>query len=69
MRRSLTLKLPNPDDDYLLKMEFDTNDLATFYFCGIPTLGKNPTDTESWALTDFSRFAYAISVQCEGCCN
>ena len=44
---------PEPDDDYLLKMEFDTNDLGTFYFCGIPTLGKNPTDTESWALPTF----------------
>ena len=44
---------PNLDDDYLLKMEFDTNDLATFYFCGIPTLGKSPTDTESWAVPTF----------------
>ena len=46
-------EIPEPDDDYLLKMEFDTNDLGTFYFCGIPTLGKNPTDTESWALPTF----------------
>jgi len=46
-------EIPNPDDDYLLKMEFDTNDLGTFYFCGIPTLGKNPTDTESWTLPTF----------------
>ena len=46
-------EVPEPDDDYLLKMEFDTNDLGTFYFCGIPTLGKNPTDTESWALPTF----------------
>ena len=46
-------EIPDPDDDYLLKMEFDTNDLGTFYFCGIPTLGKNPTDTESWALPTF----------------
>ena len=46
-------EIPNPDDDYLLKMEFDTNDLATFYFCGIPTLGKSPTDTESWAVPTF----------------
>ena len=45
-------EIPEPDD-YLLKMEFDTNDLGTFYFCGIPTLGKNPTDTESWALPTF----------------
>ncbi len=44
---------PDRNDDYLLKMEFDTNDLGTFYFCGIPTLGKNPTDTESWALPTF----------------
>lgn len=46
-------EIPEPDDDYLLKMEFDTNDFGTFYFCGIPTLGKNPTDTESWALPTF----------------
>ena len=46
-------EIPDPDDDYLLKMEFDTNDLGTFYFCGMPTLGKNPTDTESWALPTF----------------
>ena len=46
-------EIPNPDDDYLLKMEFDTNDLATFYFCGIPTLGKSPTDTESWTVPTF----------------
>ena len=46
-------EIPNPDDDYLLKMEFDTNDLATFYFCGIPTLGSSPTDTESWTLPTF----------------
>ena len=46
-------EIPEPDDDYLLKMEFDTNDLGTSYFCGIPTLGKNPTDTESWALPTF----------------
>ena len=46
-------EIPNPDGDYLLKIEFDTDDLATFYFCGIPTLGKNPTDTASWALPTF----------------
>ena len=46
-------EIPDPDDDYLLKMEFGANDLGTFYFCGIPTLGKNPTDTESWALPTF----------------
>ncbi len=46
-------EIPAPDDDFLLKMEFDTNDLATFYFCGIPTLGSRPTDTESWALPAF----------------
>ena len=46
-------EIPDPDDDYLLKMEFDTDDLGTFYFCGIPTLGKNPTDIESWALPTF----------------
>ena len=46
-------EIPDPDDNYLLKMEFNTNDLATFYFCGIPTLGRDPTDTESWALPTF----------------
>ncbi len=46
-------EIPNPDDDYLLKMEFAPNDFGTSYFCGIPTLGKNPTDTESWALPTF----------------
>ena len=46
-------EIPDRDDDYLLKMEFDANDLATFYFCGIPTLGRNSTDTESWALPTF----------------
>ena len=46
-------EISNPDDDYLLKMQFDTNDLATFYFCGIPTLGNSPTDTESWAVPTF----------------
>ena len=46
-------EIPDLDDDYLLKLEFDTNDLATFYFCGIPTLGRDPTDTESWALPAF----------------
>ncbi|MBM3236071.1 type I-D CRISPR-associated protein Cas10d/Csc3 [Candidatus Poribacteria bacterium] len=43
----------DPADDPILKMEFEENDLATFYFCGIPTLGKNPTDTESWVLPTF----------------
>ena len=46
-------EMPDPDDDFLLKMQFDTNDLSTFYFCGIPTLGSRPTDTESWALPAF----------------
>ena len=46
-------EIPDPDDDFLLKMEFDTNDLGTFYFCGIPTLGNSPTDTESWAIPTF----------------
>jgi len=46
-------EIPNPDDDDLLKMKFDTNDLATFYFCGIPTRGSKPTDTESWAMPAF----------------
>ena len=49
----INAEIPDPDNDYLLKMEFDTNDLATFYFCGIPTLGNSPTDTESWALSTF----------------
>ena len=46
-------EIPNSDDDDLLKMKFDKNDLATFYFCGIPTHRSNPTDTESWALPTF----------------
>ena len=46
-------EMPDPDDDFLLKMEFDSNDLGTFYFCGIPTLGNSPTDTESWAIPTF----------------
>ena len=46
-------EIPNSNDDDLLKMKFDTNDLATFYFCGIPTRGSKPTDTESWALPTF----------------
>ena len=62
-------EIPDPDDDFLLKMEFDTNDLGTFYFCGIPTLGNSPTDTESWAIPTFPRSTYAFSVQCEGCCD
>ena len=45
--------IPDTDDDFLLKMEFDTNDPATFYFCGFPTLGNSPTDTESWAIPTF----------------
>lgn len=43
----------DPADDPIFKMEFEENDLATFYFCGIPTLGKKPTDTESWVLPTF----------------
>lgn len=43
-------EIPDIEEENLLKMDFSTNDLATFYFCGIPTLGKNPTDTESWAM-------------------
>ncbi len=46
-------EIPNPNNDFLLKMEFDTNDLGTFYFCGIPTFGNSPTDTESWARPAF----------------
>ena len=45
--------IPDTDDDFLLKMEFDTNDPATFYFCGFPTLGNSPTDAESWAIPTF----------------
>ncbi len=52
-KMAIDTAIPSPDDDYLLKMEFDANDLATFYFCGIPTPGKNPTDTESWAVPTF----------------
>ena len=43
-------KIPDIEKENLLKMDFSTNDLATFYFCGIPTLGTKPTDTESWAM-------------------
>ena len=42
-------EIPDIEKENLLKMDFSTNDLATFYFCGIPTLGTKPTDTESWA--------------------
>ena len=43
-------EIPDIKKENLLKMDFGTNDLATFYFCGIPTLGTKPTDTESWAM-------------------
>lgn len=43
-------EIPEIKKENLLKMDFSTNDLATFYFCGIPTLGTKPTDTESWAM-------------------
>ena len=43
-------KIPDIEKENLLKMDFSTNDLATFYFWGIPTLGTKPTDTESWAM-------------------
>ena len=43
-------EIPDTEKENLLKMDFSTNDLATFYFCGIPTLGTKPTDTESWAM-------------------
>ena len=43
-------EIPDTEKENLLKMDFSTNDLATFYFCGIPTLGTRPTDTESWAI-------------------
>lgn len=43
-------EIPDIEKENLLKMDFSTNDLATFYFCGIPTLGTRPTDTESWAM-------------------
>lgn len=43
-------EIPDIEKENLLKMDFSTNDLATFYFCGIPTLGTKPTDTESWAI-------------------
>ena len=48
---------PPAENDNLLTMDFGTNDLATFYFCGIPTPlrknGKEPTETESWAIPTF----------------
>ena len=43
-------EIPDTEKESLLKMDFGTNDLATFYFCGIPTRGTRPTDTESWAI-------------------
>ncbi|MCY3627392.1 MAG: type I-D CRISPR-associated protein Cas10d/Csc3 [Gammaproteobacteria bacterium] len=43
-------KIPDIEKENLLKMDFSINDLATFYFCGTPTLGTRPTDTESWAM-------------------
>lgn len=50
-------EVPSPENDDMLKMDFGTNDLATFYFCGIPTPlrkeGKEPTETESWAMPTF----------------
>lgn len=46
-------EVPPTEEENLLKMDFGANDLATFYFCGIPTLGKKPTDTESWAMPTF----------------
>ena len=46
-------EIPDTEKENLLKMDFGTNDLATFYFCGIPTLGTKPTDTESWAIPTF----------------
>jgi CRISPR-associated protein Csc3 len=42
-----------PEEDPILKMEFDEHELATFFFGGLPTLGKKPTDTESWAIPTF----------------
>lgn len=44
---------PAPEEDPVLKMEFDEHELATFFFWGLPTLGKKPTDTESWAIPTF----------------
>ena len=46
-------EVPATDKENLLKLEFGKDDLATFYFCGIPTLGSKPTDTESWAMPTF----------------
>ena len=46
-------KIPSTEKENLLKIDFGKNDLATFYFCGIPTLGSKPTDTESWAMPTF----------------
>ena len=48
-------EIPDTEKENLLKMDFSENDLATFYFCGIPTLGTRPTDTESWAMPTFLR--------------
>ncbi len=49
----INTKVPPTNEENFLKLDFGTNDLATFYFCGIPTLGTKPTDTESWAMPTF----------------
>ncbi|RKU34582.1 hypothetical protein C6496_19740 [Candidatus Poribacteria bacterium] len=52
---------PDTEKENLLKMDFSENDLATFYFCGIPTLGTRPTDTESWAMPTFLAFLSTLA--------
>ena len=54
-------EIPDTEKENLLKVDFSENDLATFYFCGIPTLGTRPTDTESWAMPTFLGFLSTLA--------
>ena len=54
-------EIPATEKENLLKMDFSENDLATFYFCGIPTLGTRPTNTESWAMPTFLSFLSTLA--------
>lgn len=43
--------------DRFLKMELPKNDLATFFFFGIPSFEREPTDTDSWIAPAFLALA------------
>ncbi|MDY0095752.1 MAG: type I-D CRISPR-associated protein Cas10d/Csc3 [Candidatus Vecturithrix sp.] len=43
-----------------LKMELPKNDLATFFFFGIPSFEKEPTETESWIIPAFLALALSF---------